>query len=169
MIEYDVDYAYFEENDILDELEDLFLNDESGVHEPIAYVRKGKAPSDTSDGWHTFDELYEHRTGLLAALCNMTHVLLAIEGIRSDADVGAYLFKSRRHHDGEMYDGMFIVGINCNCDSDKPALWATWHCEDEWWDKFAIPELDRAPEWDGHTPKDALERLVHAFTPEEDA
>ncbi len=118
-------------------------------------VSKDDAPGDTSDGYHTFDELYEHRTGILAALCNVSATLLDELG---GHDLVDYVFKSRRHHDGDMYDGMFIVGIR-----GEGRGWSTWHCEDEWWDKFAVPELDRAPEWDGHTPQDALDRLVESF------
>lgn len=58
------------------------------------------------------------------------------------------------HHDGTMYDGMFIVGI------DTPAGPATYHYDVEpYWDMFPCEVLDRAPEWDGHTPDDAIERI----------
>lgn len=161
MIEYDVDYGYFEECDALDELDEVVLNDENGGHDPIAYVRKDQAPADTSDGYHTFDELYEHRTGLLAALCNVIVSWLCYAGVPA-SHVMEHVFKSRAHDDGSMFEGMFIVGINC-AEPGEPAKWATWHCEGEWWDRIGVPSLDRAPEFDGHTPADALERLLHAF------
>lgn len=167
MIESEIDYCYFEDTDSLDELDGVLLHDESGKHEDIEYVRKDRASGDTSDGYHTFDELYEHRTGLLAALCNTLVGIMADEGL-SPNDMRMLLFKSRQHHDGDMYDGMFIVGINCNQKPGPWAQWATWHCESEWWDRFAIPELDKAPEWDGHTPEEALARLVRCFTPEKE-
>ena len=165
MIEKEIDYYYFEETDSLDELDRVILHDENGGHEDIEYVRKDKASGDTSDGYHTFDELYEHRTALLMALCNLRACILDGRGYL-DA-TGRYVFKSRRHHDGGMYDGMFIVGINCARVGEADE-WATWHCEDEWWDRFVVPELDRAPKWDGHTPKDALERILHAYGPREE-
>ncbi len=164
MIEREIDYCYFEETDSLDELDRVILHDENGEHEDIEYVRKDKASGDTSDGYHTFDELYEHRTGLLVALLNLCAKVLRDYGYRDEV-VGCCVFKSRQHHDGGMYDGMFIVGINC-ASRGEPDKWATWHCEGEWWDRFSIPELDRAPEWDGHTPKDALERLLDVYVPE---
>lgn len=51
---------------------------------------------ETSDGFHTFDELYRHRAVLFS------FIVACFPGAS---------WKSRRHHDGTMYDGMFIVGI----------------------------------------------------------
>lgn len=92
-----------------------------------------------SDGYHTFNELYDHRAWLFATICR-THKNLA--------------WKSKLHHDGSMYDGMFIVGIN------TPLGQATYHYDIEpyWW-AFNVQEVDKAPEWDGHTPKEALDRI----------
>jgi len=91
----------------------------------------------TSDGFHTFDELYHHRTMLFASLCNLFH---------RDA------WKSRLHDDGTMYDGYFIAGIG-KVDS------ATYHCAEKYWDLFLCEELDTAPPFDGHTPEDTLKRI----------
>lgn len=169
MIEREIDYYYFEETDSLDELDVVILHDENGEHEDIEYVRKDKAPGDTSDGFHTFDELYDHRTGLLMAFCNLVVIAHTTSEMRTgkstDIPLREVVFKSRMHHDGTMYDGFFIVGIACLDDPDGTERWATWHCEDKWWGRFMCPELERAPEWDGHTPKDALDRLVDAFAP----
>lgn len=96
------------------------------------------APGSTSDGYHTFDELYRHRAVLFAALC-AAHPDKA--------------WKSRLHNSGDMYDGMFIAGI------ETPKGQATYHIEEEHWKLFKCRELERAPEWDGHTPEQALERL----------
>ena len=53
-----------------------------------------------------------------------------------------------------MFDGMFIVGI------ETPDGQATYHYDlDPYWDMFDCRELERAPEWDGHTPADAIERI----------
>ena len=92
----------------------------------------------TSDGYHTFDELYEHRTVLFSVICN-SHTDLA--------------WKSRHHHDGTMFDDMFVAGIR------TPAGPCTYHCENQYWDLFRVPELERAPEFDGHTPEDVLQRI----------
>src|SRR5699024_9062535 len=92
----------------------------------------------TSYGYHTFDELYEHRTVLFSVICN-SHTDLA--------------WKSRHHHDGTMFDDMFMVGIK------TPSGQCTYHCENQYWDLFRVPELERAPEFDGHTPEDVLQRI----------
>ena len=114
------------------------------------YVRKDKAPGDTSDGWHTFDELYEHRTVLFASLCNCLQEL--------NAEGKDFAFKSWHHDDGTMYDGMFIAGI-WTCMG-----WVTYHCEAKYWDMFDVPELEQTPEWDGASPVNGLFRLVKEFT-----
>lgn len=36
----------------------------------------------------------------------------------------------------------------------------TYHYQNEHWDLFDIPEIETAPEWDGHTDKD-VERLLN--------
>ena len=94
---------------------------------------------DTSDGYHTFNELYHHRAVLFSVI---------VKAFQEKA------WKSRLHHDGTMYDGMFIVGI------DTPEGQASYHYDiDPYWDMFECRELERAPEWDGHTPAQAIERI----------
>lgn len=94
---------------------------------------------DISDGYHTFNELYDHRARLFATICN-GHKDLA--------------WKSKLHADGTMYDGMFIVGIN------TPIGQATYHYDiSTYWDWFDVAEIHRAPKWDGHTSKEAIYRI----------
>lgn len=94
---------------------------------------------DTSDGYHTFNELYHHRAVLFSVI---------VKAFPERA------WKARQHHDGTMYDGMFIVGI------DTPEGQASYHYDiDPYWDMFDCRELERAPEWDGHTPAQAIERI----------
>lgn len=98
-----------------------------------------KVDGNTSDGYHTFNELYHHRAILFSVICNVYEYRC---------------WKSKQHHDGTMYDGMFIVGI------DTPQGQATYHYDiDPYWDMFDVEELDKAPEWDGHTPDQAIERI----------
>lgn len=100
-------------------------------HQPIT--------GETSDGYHTFNELYHHRAVLFSVVCNDRHEMA---------------WKSLKHHDGTMYDGMFIVGV------ETPDGQATYHYDvDPYWDMFKVKELDMAPEWDGHTPAQAIERI----------
>ena len=94
---------------------------------------------DLSDGYHTFNELYHHRAVLFSVICNSFKPLA---------------WKSKKHNDGTMYNGMFIVGIA------TPKGNATYHYDIEpYWDMFDVKELDKAPEWDGHTPSEAIERI----------
>lgn len=94
---------------------------------------------DTSDGFHTFNELYHHRAVLFSL------IVTCFPGAS---------WKSEQHSDGTMYDGMFIVGI------ETPWGQATYHYDvDKCWNMFPCEELDRAPEWDGHTPDQAIERI----------
>ena len=96
--------------------------------------------ADVSDGYHTFDELYRHRAILFSVIVR-------------DHEEAAW--KSKRHHDGTMYDGMFIVGV------DTPDGQATYHYDiDPYWDMFDCKVLEYAPEWDGHTPDDAIARIA---------
>lgn len=106
----------------------------------------------TSDGYHTFDELYRHRTLLTAAFFNMAARSLESPGIGALFDV----HKSRLHSDGlAPFDdtGWFIVV------ADLPTGQISYHYRDEDWDLFKIPERARAAEWDGHSAQDAADRL----------
>jgi len=93
---------------------------------------------DTSDGYHTFDELYYHRMMLFAVICN------------AYSDIA---WKSKLHHDGRMYEHYFIVGIS------TPKGDYTYHYHVDHWDMFGVKELELAPEWDGHKPED-ITRLL---------
>jgi len=95
---------------------------------------------DLSDGYNTFNELYHHRAILFSVICN------------EHPDIS---WKSKLHHDGTMFDGMFIVGIN------TPEGQATYHYDiNPYWDMFRVRELEKAPEWDGHTSEQAIERIA---------
>lgn len=94
---------------------------------------------EVSDGYHTFDELYEHRVALFIALCNQWNL---------------NAWKSKRHSDGTMYEWWFIAGI-----------WAekwktlTYHLPVKYWEKIKSYEITNAPEWDGHTSEDVINLL----------
>ena len=115
------------------------------VQIPLCFLAKSlemmskSITGDTSDGYHTFNELYHHRAVLFSVIVNASP---------------DRAWKSLKHHDGSMYDGMFIVGI------ETPDGQATYHYDKEpYWDMFTCRELERAPEWDGHTPAQAIERI----------
>jgi hypothetical protein len=104
-------------------------------------------PGKTSDGYHTFDELYEHRHMLLLAL------LRAIADCRPQSITSVW--KSRQHHDGSSYGGWFIAGLSF----DGNAI--TYHLPDRLWDLCYAPELEFAPPFDGHTSDDVLKRIAN--------
>ena len=104
--------------------------------------------NDVSDGYHTFGELYDHRVALFIALCNEIHYLCEECGGLEPC------WKSKLHHDGTSYDGWFIAGIH-----KEKGEQISYHLPMKVWDDLNAPELDKAPEWDGHTPADVLERV----------
>jgi hypothetical protein len=103
-----------------------------------------------SDGYHTFDELYDHRIILYTALCKNINEVLILE------NPGKFeIWKSQKHSDGTNIDGWFVLGIG----TDKGKQ-ITYHLPNEKWNKcnFAVA-LEKAPEFDGHTSEDVLKRI----------
>lgn len=101
----------------------------------------GVDAGEISDGYHTFDELYEHRCILFLALmqCN-----------------SAISWASKLHEDGTMFEGYFIAGMNIS----KGTI--TYHLPIKLWDSIGMSDieiLDKALPWDGHSPNDVVDRL----------
>ena len=109
--------------------------------EAICKVANVKDIGELSDGFHTFNGLYEQRMILFAAL---------VKAYKDKA------WKSYRHEDGEYCfgGGWFIVGI------DTPEGSYTYHYENKYWDIFDCIVLPRSKHWDGHTEADAETRLM---------
>lgn len=99
-----------------------------------------------SDGYHSFGELYEHRIILYILICN----LLCTAGKNTLYQV----WRSKKHSDGSEWDGWFIMGIG-----KEKGEQITYHLPITKWQECLCEELDQAPEWDGHTSNDVLERL----------
>lgn len=114
---------------------------------------------DVSDGWHTFQELYDMRFALTHALFKLFHkekVQIHSAAHEDWKDFFSPVWRSKQHSDGTMFDGMFIVGIGT-----EAGEYITFHYHDEFWGKFDFANtIERAPEWDGHTDKDVIERLL---------
>ena len=111
-----------------------------------------------SDGYHTFTELYEHRIVLFIQLCKW---LTAYTGAthKGEADLLPMVWRSKRHSDGSEWDGWFIMGIG-----QEKGKQISYHLPmNKWKDTDWVNTLDKAPEWDGHTPNDVLERLSKLF------
>ena len=105
---------------------------------------------EVSDGYHTFNELYEFRKLYNAALFNEW------------ADWGTHAtHKSWHHSDGEACfgGGWFIVM------AQLPSGQISNHYEAKDWDLFRVPERPVAEQWDGHTPADVAERLRAYISP----
>jgi hypothetical protein len=99
----------------------------------------------TSDGYHTFKELYDHRITLYITLARNY----------ADTHFPSEVWRSKLHHDGSSFEGWFILGIFKEAGNQ-----ITYHLPLSRWEEtnFAAT-LEKAPEWDKHTPQDILERL----------
>jgi len=113
-----------------------------------AGFRRPPVSGDTSDGHHTFDELYDYR---------MLYNAHAAQGWLA---AGISVVKSWRHSDGELAfgGGWFVVS------AQLPTGQVTNHYKTENWDLFDVPEVEQAPTWDGHSPAIAAERLRAALS-----
>ena len=116
------------------------------------------------DGYHTFDELYDHRIALYIALCRKVNAedeqaksLKAFkEGFAFDRNGWIRkVWRSKLHANGSGYGGWFILGID-----EAEGEQISYHLPMSKWNETGFAEtLDRAPEWDGHTSDNVLTRL----------
>lgn len=112
-----------------------------------------------SDGYHTMDELYEHRIYLYISLCRAIAGLSLLGAARGvNKNLVIHVWRSQRHSDGDLCFGtgtQFVLGIH-----KEKGTQITYHIPISKWDETAFAEtLERAPEFDGHTSQDVLERL----------
>lgn len=112
---------------------------------------------EVSDGYHTFDELYDHRITLYIALARLCR--------RQEMKIGEFpdqpfVWRSKKHSDGELCFGtgtQYVLGIG-----SFEGQQITYHIPIERWDETDFAQtLEKAPEWDKHTDADVLERLKH--------
>lgn len=117
----------------------------------VAEERRRIINENTSDGYHTFKELYEFRKLYNACLFNEW----AKQGIND-------VHKSKRHNDGELCfgrDEYFIVVARL------PTGQISNHYPMIDWDLFKCEEVERAKEkWDGHSSQDVATRLTQYLT-----
>lgn len=111
---------------------------------PESADERDRLTANPRDDYHTMDELYEYR---------MLYNALAANAMPDRA------VKSWRHSDGEecFGGGWFVVYLNLSTGQ------VSNHYKAEHWDLFRVPETQCAPEWDGHTPADAADRLRRAL------
>lgn len=118
-----------------------------------------KNASQVSDGSHTFQELYDHRSMIF---------LLLMEAVASNGaqayDIGE-IWWSKKHADSTMFNGYIVVGMETKFGQ------CTYHVKYDPYGKIlehilkdsSIEYRELAPEWDGHNSKDVLCRLTQAF------
>lgn len=116
-----------------------------------------------SDGYHTFNELYEFRKMYNALLFNewaknynKDDFLIPDFKLPSQHKAHYNVHKSVRHHDGELCfgGGWFIVSAML------PSGLISNHYKLKDWDLFKIPVVEKALfEFDGHNGADVLTRL----------
>ena len=130
------------------------LRMERSTYRPALTIYIPKAGK-VSDGYHTFDELYDHRITLFIALCRFVQ-----DADETANDYGGQsrpnkIWRSKTHHDGTSWDGWFIMGIG-----KEKGEQISYHLPLSRWDETDFAEtLEKAPEWDGHTSNEVLERL----------
>ena len=132
-----------------EEISSRACNWSSVVPKAIKYYRDNyKEDGDmgsVSDGYHTFDELYEHRIVLYIALCRWM----------INSGHHPYIWRSKIHSNGTSFDGWFILGIG-----GKVGKQISYHLPMSKWDETSFADtLDKEPEYDGHTTEDVLNRL----------
>lgn len=125
------------------------------------YAEQTEITEDTSDGFHTFRDLYAIRKAYNVTLFNEWGSQVINEKKLGGAIVSSLKYnvhKSRRHHDGQFpfgKDNWFIV-----C-AMLPTGQISNHYPIEDWDLFKIPETKKALfEFDGHNTQDVIERLI---------
>lgn len=134
------------------------MNDQQTITESEinALIKDGVIDSNKiSDGYHTFGELYEHRITLFIALCKWYNSRMGLDS--TSGVMGRYVWRSKKHSDGELAFGgnWFVLGIN-----KERGEQITYHLPMDKWDECEFAkELKLAPEWDGHTSEDVLNRL----------
>jgi hypothetical protein len=98
-----------------------------------------------SDGYHTFGELYDHRNILFVKLAKLI----------KEANTH-HVWRSIKQSDGSIDNDWFIMGV-CKDAGEQ----ISYHLPIALWTLTMFAEtLDKAPEWDGHTSNDVLNRLI---------
>ena len=126
-----------------------FISEDQAKKAVVEYVEERDIPQqliptgELSDGYHTFNELYDHRHALFINL---------VDAYSKNAWFSLY------HENGDMFDDMFIVGLDLPASKET----ITYHLPLSLLDMLKSTEatqLDFAPKWDGHTPAEVVERL----------
>jgi hypothetical protein len=111
-----------------------------------------------SDGYHTMEELYEHRIVLWIELCRVLaeHAPRVHDPAHPTSSTSNVLvWRSAYHSDGARYPGWFLLGYR-----QRSGEQISYHIPEREWGNTGFAELlERAPEFDCHTSDDVLNRL----------
>ena len=95
--------------------------------------------SEISDGYHTFNKLYDHR-----------HVLF-INVLNKNSKIA---FKTRRNDYNEKIENWFIAGLNTEfCQ-------ITYHLPEKYWLYLKVKEVPNNKDYDNHSSKKVYIRLL---------
>ena len=144
-----LEYYARQEDGVIELMYGFAFTGEKAVDSPVnlalvalnKYTERLKSEEDkgeVSDGYHTFNELYEHRHAVFSAF------------VKTNQEICG---KSMLHDDGTMFDDWFIAWDNL------PDGAITYHIPLRLWDLFECRELKHASKWDGHTSNDVIDRL----------
>lgn len=92
-----------------------------------------------SDGYHTFNQLYDHRNLLFLNLVTANPALS---------------FKTWLNDKKEKREGWFILGMNTEHGQ------ITYHLPAQFWDMAVVKEVEYNFDYDGHASDDVCERLA---------
>lgn len=123
----------------------------------LQLLRNTKPNGKTSDGYHTFGELYDHRIGLWIMLCKYVKEVYDLGNPSEEKQSRGPVWRSKCHSDGTALNGWFLLGIN-----ETPGKQMTYHLPltREMWKRTEFARtLELAPEFDGHTSADVLDRI----------
>lgn len=110
----------------------------------------------TCDGYHTFEELYEHRIVLYIALCKKVQDFKFHGDARNQFGDEKIVWCSTKHSDGTEWQDWFILGIG-----KEDGKQITYHLPARFWNEVCefAEVLEKAPHFDGHSSNDVLIRL----------
>lgn len=117
---------------------------EQGASSTIEHFEKQIKSGELSDGYHTFNELYDYR---------MIYNAMIVNEFASRELYNCH--KSLKHHDGNYCfgGGWFIMTM------DLPTGQVSNHYPTKYWELFKCVEKPMADEWDGHTLAEAFDRM----------
>ena len=99
-----------------------------------------------SDGYHSFDDLYNHRI----------HIYIALAKAQAADPSGPEVWRSEKNAEGDKWEGWFLLGIGT-----RPGEQITYHLPMKYWDLCTFAQAIESPLfYDKHTSEDVLKRLL---------